>query len=120
MATNVNAPNSGNDKNSVRLRNMITGLMCLITVLIMLSVQDLYERANVPVKVVTKYDTILAARPVTLVINDKRYTVDLAADDDDPGQDKLDPVLDNGDISKSGFRMMTKFKHVKYDTTTAK
>lgn len=121
MATNTPTPiPNGESRDSARLRNIITAFMCLIIIFIMLVVQDLYERGHRPVQIVTKIDTVLVARPVTLVINDKRYTVDLAADDDDPGQDKLNPVVDNGDIARSGFRMVTKFKRVKYDTTTSK
>lgn len=80
----------------------MTGFMCLLAVLIMVTVSDMYDRAHRPARIFVVrriHDTTYVAKPVTIVLNNKDYEVSLA-----PVrymEEKFTVLPDNGDIAKA-------------------
>lgn len=84
------------------LRNTITAFICLLSVLIIVSFTDLYDRSKRPMRVFIVrhiHDTTYVAKPVTIVLNNKNYEVSLT-----PVryvEEKFTVLPDNGDIAKA-------------------
>jgi hypothetical protein len=97
-------------KQQKSLRAMITVFMALIAILIMVVIQDTWERIHHRVTMVVVrrvHDTVVVTKPITIVVDGKTHQVSVIPTIQ-PDVEKFTVLTDNGDIAKS-------LKHRPYD-----